>query len=95
MKTFEDFLDKYRNDDAFFTEFSSLVKEEKNAGAATVFEAASKVAAKLGYEVSEDQIKDAINSGNKITDEDLGKASGGVVCACGYKDGRVNRGCQA
>lgn len=92
MKTFEEFQEKVMNDEEFYKEFSALVKEEKNAGAANMFEGTAKAAAKLGYDVSEDQIRTAAESINRISEEDLGKVSGGAVCACGYKN-RKDRGC--
>lgn len=93
MKPFEEFLERYKNDEAFNKEVVALVKEEKNAGAASIFEGAAKAAVKLGYDVSEEQIKNAVESMKEISEEDLGAISGGgSVCVCGYGQ-KVNRGC--
>lgn len=94
MKTFDEFLEKYQNDESFFDQFSDLVKQEKAAGASNLYEGAAKAAQKLDYDVSEDQIRNAIKARKEISEDDLGKVSGGVVCACGYKDKKdQNRGC--
>jgi len=93
MKTFEEFLDELKNDEAFNNELTALVKEEKKNGAASVFEAAAKAAAKLGYDVTEEQLKAQAEAKAKISEQDLGDISGGgSVCVCGYGQ-KVDRGC--
>ena len=81
MKTSKEFFERLKTDEAFAKEVGEKIAAKREAGAANYYETIIPVAAELDYEVKEEEL-DAISEAqtSELSEEELGKVSGGGSC---------------
>ena len=81
MKTSKEFFERLKADEAFAKEVGEKIAAKREAGATSYYETIIPVAAELGYEVKEEEL-DAISEAqsSELSEEELGKVSGGGSC---------------
>ena len=81
MKTSKEFFERLKTDEAFAKEVGEKIAAKREAGAANYYETIIPVAEELGYEVKKEEL-DAINEAqnSELSEEELGKVSGGGSC---------------
>lgn len=80
MKTFKDLIQDLTNDKDFLAKFNQLATEKaKGNENPDAYELVAATAADLGYEVSREEYEEYAESKNEVlTEEELGKISGGI-----------------
>ena len=82
MGKIEELKKRLQEDDSFREKYAEEIKAAKEAGAATKFEAASRAAGKLGYEITQDDLKKPTQEEGPIADEDMEAVTGGDCVSC-------------
>ena len=81
MRSSKEFFERLNEDEAFFFFFFAAVQAERDAGAKDYLEAMIPAAARMGYELSEEELTKIMESyQEQLTDEELGKVAGGTSC---------------
>lgn len=81
MSKAKEFFEKLSADEAFAQEVDAELKAAREAGASSYKETIIPVAAKHGYEISEDELEAMIEAQEgALSEEDLGKVAGGTSC---------------
>ena len=73
MKTAKEFMEKLQSDEAFAAQL-----KDKAAGAEDKLSAICDAAKELGYEISPEELKEISAQSEDISEEEIGKISGGT-----------------
>ena len=78
MGTAQEFIQRIASDEAFAAMVGDKIKEQRDAGAKDYIEAFMNIAPELGYELTEDDIRDyREQQGTELSDEELDQVAGG------------------
>ena len=81
MKTSKELIERLQSDEAFVKEFDEALKSKRESGAKNVYECFIPVAADYGYAVSKEEMDAfAAERSEELSEEELGKLSGGTAC---------------
>lgn len=96
MKNAEQLINDFKADEGLRKKFHEGLNRLRSDETLSVHEAGIKVAHELGYEVSEDDVKNFIalmqrrkNSGMQLSNDELEGVAGGKGCACQCRPERV------
>ena len=79
MKTAKELFERLKTDEAFAKEFSEALQAKREAGAKSYYETFIPAAAERGYELSKEELEEAINSqDSELSPEELGTVAGGT-----------------
>ncbi|MBR5088799.1 MAG: hypothetical protein IK093_05180 [Ruminiclostridium sp.] len=84
MKTAKELFERLRTDEAFAKEFDEAIKVKREAGAESIYEMFIPVAAERDYELSKEELDEAITvNSEELSPEELGKVAGGSLWMVG------------
>ena len=85
MKSSKELFEKLSSDKDFYDEFNAALIAKREAGAETYYETLIPTAHDYGYEVTKEEV-DAIleKYSDELSEEELGKVSGGTSCVTGF-----------
>ena len=80
MKSFKELLEEFNNDEAFVAKFNEMATEKaKGVENPDAYELVASTAAELGYEVNREEWEEFSSAQKEVlTEEELGKVSGGL-----------------